>query len=144
MGKLDPEMQMDHLNALDRTGLRASWERIIGVEPPPHLSVQFMRKVLIHDFQLKRSRGYSKNAKQVLKNARNSKTQIAVSKPKMRQGAQLVREWNGRRYQVAVTDDGFELDGKRFKSLSAVAYHITGARWSGPRFFGITDRKGKG
>jgi hypothetical protein len=57
-------------------------------------------------------------------------------------GTVLVREWNGRPYQVLVVQRGsdlaFEMDGKRYKSLSAIARQITGARWSGPRFFGLT------
>jgi hypothetical protein len=46
-----------------------------------------------------------------------------------------VRDWNGKRYAVTVTDEGFLLDGKLFASLSAVAAAITGVKWSGPRFF---------
>lgn len=67
IGKLDSDKQIAELDVLDRVGLRAECERMIGIAPPPHLSVQFMRTVLIHDHQLKRSRGYSKNTKQVLK-----------------------------------------------------------------------------
>jgi len=52
--------------------------------------------------------------------------------------ATLVREWDEREYRVTVTADGmYELDGKRFKSLSAAARHITGTQWSGPKFFGL-------
>ncbi|WP_317055205.1 DUF2924 domain-containing protein [Roseovarius rhodophyticola] len=56
-----------------------------------------------------------------------------VAKP----GSHLVREWNGKTYQVEVMDSGFVMDGKTWRSLSAVARHITGARWSGPGFFGV-------
>ena len=55
-------------------------------------------------------------------------------------GTQLVREWNGRIYRVNVTSDGFEMGGQSFSSLSAVAKRITGAEWSGPRFFGLKKR----
>ena len=47
-----------------------------------------------------------------------------------------MREWNGRMHIVDVADDGFLFDGKTYRSLSAIARRITGARWSGPRFFG--------
>jgi hypothetical protein len=55
----------------------------------------------------------------------------------IRAGTHLVREWNGRTYQVEALDKGFRLDGKTYRSLSAIAKKITGAHWSGPRFFGL-------
>jgi len=48
-----------------------------------------------------------------------------------------VREWRGRTHTVVVTEDGFEYAGKTYTSLSKVAQTITGAHWSGPRFFGL-------
>lgn len=58
-------------------------------------------------------------------------------------GTVLVREWDEREYRVTVTADGlYELDGQRFKSLSAAARHITGTQWSGPKFFGLKAGKG--
>jgi Protein of unknown function (DUF2924) len=58
-------------------------------------------------------------------------------------GTKLMREWGDRDHQVTVTPEGlFEYEGQRFKSLSAVARHITGAHWSGPLFFGIRAVKG--
>ena len=52
-------------------------------------------------------------------------------------GSRLVREWHGRAYTVEVLDAGFLFNGQRYGSLSQVARVITGARWSGPRFFGL-------
>ncbi|MCK0096696.1 DUF2924 domain-containing protein [Yoonia sp. F2084L] len=64
-----------------------------------------------------------------------------TAKPMLTPGTQLVREWNGRIYRVLVTDDGFEMDGQTYRSLSAIAKRITGAGWSGPRFFGLSTAK---
>jgi len=52
-------------------------------------------------------------------------------------GTRLMREWNGRMHVVDVTDQGILFDGRVYGSLSAVAKRITGAHWSGPRFFGL-------
>ncbi len=53
-------------------------------------------------------------------------------------GTVLMRDWNEATHRVVVTPDGlYDLDGKVFKSLSAVARHITGTQWSGPAFFGV-------
>jgi hypothetical protein len=57
-------------------------------------------------------------------------------------GTQLVREWNGRTYTVTVEEEAFTYAGRRYPSLSAIARDITGARWSGPRFFGLTNTRG--
>lgn len=54
-----------------------------------------------------------------------------------RPGSRLMREWNGRMHVVDVVADGYLLDGKTYRSLSAAAKRITGAHWSGPRFFGL-------
>ncbi|WP_374681451.1 DUF2924 domain-containing protein [Accumulibacter sp.] len=56
-------------------------------------------------------------------------------------GTTLIREWDRHEYRVIVTSDGlYELDGKRYKSLSAAAKAITGTHWSGPAFFGLKGR----
>ena len=52
-------------------------------------------------------------------------------------GTRLVREWHGKTHTVEVLEQGFLFDGQRYRSLSEVARAITGARWSGPRFFGL-------
>lgn len=53
-------------------------------------------------------------------------------------GTVLLREWGEREHKVTVTAEGrFEYEGTPFKSLTAVARHITGTHWSGPLFFGV-------
>jgi hypothetical protein len=55
-------------------------------------------------------------------------------------GATLVRQWRGHTHTVLVHEDGFEYEGQRYRSLTVIAGRITGAHWSGPRFFGVTKR----
>ncbi len=57
----------------------------------------------------------------------------------LKPGGRLLREWNGVTHTVEVTDEGFRWNGQTYRSLSAVARAITGARWSGPRFFGLQE-----
>ncbi len=59
---------------------------------------------------------------------------------RLQPGSTLVREWDGARQRVEVLDRGFAWNGKTYRSLSAVAFAITGTRWSGPRFFGLRGR----
>ena len=52
-------------------------------------------------------------------------------------GTKLVREFKGKRYSVTVIQNGYEYNGKKYKSLSAIANKITGTRWNGKKFFGV-------
>lgn len=60
-----------------------------------------------------------------------------IASAKLASGTQLIREWNGRNHTVQVTATGLLWNGSTYRSLSAVAKAITGAKWSGPRFFGL-------
>jgi hypothetical protein len=53
----------------------------------------------------------------------------------------LLREWHGTQHQVIVRESGIGFNGKQYKSLSEVAYRITGTKWSGPRFFGLNANR---
>ena len=61
----------------------------------------------------------------------------------LKPGARLVREWHGRTHTVTVTEDGFDYAGTSYPSLTTITKKITGAHWSGPRFFGLLA-KGNG
>ena len=53
-----------------------------------------------------------------------------------------MRQWRGHAHTVLVREDGFEYEGQHYRSLTVIAERITGAHWSGPRFFGLTKRTG--
>ena len=61
--------------------------------------------------------------------------------PRLRPGTRLVREWRGRTHTVIVTETGFDYRGRTYPSLTHIAKVITGAHWSGPRFFGLVKPK---
>lgn len=58
-----------------------------------------------------------------------------------RPGSTLTRLYRGHEIRVAVLEDGFEYDSRRYASLSALAREITGQRWNGLLFFGLTKRE---
>src|SRR5205823_10437464 len=62
---------------------------------------------------------------------------VLAPAPLLKPGTRLLREWGGRTHTVIVLDDGFEFEGERHRSLTEIARRITGAHWSGPRFFGL-------
>ncbi|NKB27029.1 MAG: DUF2924 domain-containing protein [Rhodobacteraceae bacterium] len=121
------------IEGLERTACLDQWRDIFGRPPPKHLSQPFMKKVLIWDLQNRILGGISAKTQKRLKQIACGKAVATIARP----GSHLVREWNGRAYQVEVTDEGYVMDGKPWRSLSAIARHITGAHWSGPRFFGV-------
>jgi len=66
---------------------------------------------------------------------------VPTDAPQIRSGTRLVREWRGKMHEVLAFENSYEYDGKKFASLSQIARHITGTRWSGPLFFGLKDTK---
>ena len=117
---------------LERCKCLDRWRTVFGRSPPKHVSLPFMRRVLIWEAQNSALGGVSAKTKRRLAQIASGKSVPTTAKP----GSQLIREWNGRTYQVEVVEGGYIIDGKKWKSLSAVAKHITGAHWSGQRFFG--------
>jgi hypothetical protein len=61
----------------------------------------------------------------------------ALTQPRLKAGAVLLREWHGTTHRVTVLENGHEYSDQQLKSLSEIARRITGSRWSGPLFFGL-------
>lgn len=140
-------LNVDTVAMFDRTQCIEGWQCLFGHKPPRFTSVSLMRQILAYETQVKTSGGLSKDVQRALKAAlgyagQGGSNQVKNGLPPacLRPGVHLVREWNGRAYQVEVIENGFMLDGRRYRSLSAIARKITGAHWSGPRFFGLADR----
>ena len=129
----DLNQAISDIERLDRSGCLDRWREAFGGPPPKYLSPQFMKRVLIWNLQNDELDGLSAKTERRLKQIASGKAPPAKAKP----GSHLVREWNGRTYQVEVVDGAYVMDGKTWRSLSALAKHITGAHWSGPRFFGV-------
>ena len=126
--------------------LKAEWRGRLTTEPPSHASDEYMRSVLAYRIQERSGLTLSKARRRKLNglagefetNPGYQPTSIAHIKP----GVRLLREWNGETHEVTVLQSGFEYRSTRYRSLSMIARVITGARWSGPRFFGL-KRAGK-
>jgi Protein of unknown function (DUF2924) len=58
-------------------------------------------------------------------------------------GTLLVRRFQGKNVVVRVREDGFECDGRLYRSLSAAVREATGTRWNGFAFFGLGDKPGR-
>lgn len=135
----------------NRTECSERWFVRFERPPPKYMSVQLMQKILAYEEQVRAHGGHSNAVKRTFKQSlkqgnsartrKNGGTNPSLA-PLLREGTYLVREWNGRTYQIKVLENGFQLDNKFYRSLSSVAQKITGSHWSGPRFFGLKRRKG--
>ena len=131
------------LDGLDLPSLRRAWEQTFGAAPPSSLSRTFLRRVLAYERQCRTHGGHSAATRRALAAIANGTQSNGATAPagSVSAGTHLVREWNGRTYQVEVIDNGYRFDGKTYPSLTAITKRITGTHWSGPRFFGLTPKR---
>jgi Protein of unknown function (DUF2924) len=120
--------------------LRGEWRRLYRSEPP-RISRELLVRGIVYRIQELQHGGLGKTTRRKLKTlAKMFRTEGRVAPDpglSLKPGARLVREWHGRTHTVTVTEDGFEYAGTSYSSLTKVAKKITGAHWSGPRFFGL-------
>lgn len=131
-----PERSRDELITL--------WRKELKSHPPRKMSREMMVRILAWEMQANIHGGLKAATKRKLERLAAGST-LRSSAPTLRAGARLVREWNGESHVVDASEDGgFIWKEARYTSLSAVARAITGARWSGPRFFGLVARSEDG
>lgn len=136
---------LEALLVLTPDELRKEWRRLYRSQPP-RLSRDLLVRAIAYRIQELRYGGLSKTTRRklaALVQERRADGEIArEGAQKIRAGARLVREWNGRTHAVTVEEGGFTYAGRSYRSLTAIARDITGARWSGPRFFGLVPKRG--
>lgn len=144
---LDIGAEIVRLELLTLEKLREEWRRMHQIPPPRRLSRDILLRGIIYKLQENAFGGLSKVAHrklQVFDPNEASRTTQRHPRPSFRPGTRLVREWHGVTHTVIVLADGVEWRGQRYRSLSVVAREITGAHWSGPRFFGLTAERSDG
>jgi hypothetical protein len=127
------------LETMDRAALLAAWSTVFGAPAPKSISRPFLRRFLGFEIQAQRSGGLPKPVAAALTRT-DGKTPGKPTCPALKPGGRLIREWNGVTHVVDVTETGFVWKGETWRSLSAIAREITGAQWSGPRFFGLNGK----
>jgi len=131
---------------VDRTTheLRLAWQQLYCTGPPLGLSRDLLIRALANQLQEQNYGGVSRALRRLLQSlaAASDKATMAVDPGlALKAGTTLVRQWRGPTH-VLVHNDGYEHEGQRYRSLTAIAERITEAHWSGPRFFGLTTRAG--
>ena len=154
----DSLLTLDHttasLSELDVNGLCLQWRNRVGGTPPSHLARWLLTRVLAYRIQAAGLGGLDKETQRVLRQAKGEtglgsaegrpfEARVPTTREgaKLRAGALLVREWNGKLERVMVLDKSFAWNGVTYGSLSQVAKAMTGASWNGHRFFGLRTAK---
>ena len=127
--------------------LKAQWRDLFGSEPPGY-NRRFLESRLAYRIQ---ELAYGGLKPETIKRLEALGEQFAdrnITRRRIRHdampiaGTRLVREWQGLEHTVTVLTDGYEWQGRPYRSLSAIARAITGTRWNGLVFFGLKSRRG--
>jgi hypothetical protein len=158
--KIDLAKDVAGLGDLSRDELSDRWSKAHGCAPPKGIRQDLLVRSAAWHLQVKRLGGLTAETRRLLRSAMvqvgeknrqahpatiSTSGEVAVAaepaRPvparKLLPGARLLRDWNGKTHVVEVIEDGFVFQSKLYKSLTAIARNITGAHWSGPRFFGL-------
>ena len=136
---------LSRLPSLDIGELRRQWRGLYKTQAPPNLSRELLVRAVAHRMQELALGGLRPEPqRQLLRIAQQFKQTGEATiraRPELKSGTRLMREWQGRTYDVLVLDDGFSWQNTRYRSLSAIARKITGTAWSGPLFFGLKPNR---
>ena len=139
MSALDSEIAS--LPTLSAHELRVAWRALRCGEPTAGSSRDLMLREIAYKMQ---ERAHGRLAPAIKRRLRALAEEVEANgvdaiapAPLLKPGTRLLREWQGKTHTVIVLDDCFEYDGERYASLTQIARRITGAHWSGPRFFGL-------
>ncbi len=137
--EFDLAAEFERLEGLSVVELREAWRRLHQTPAPQRLSREILMRGITYNLQERAFGGSSRSSLRRLRHGNEAASRGASRPPpvSLRPGTQLVREWHGVTHTVIVLADGVEWRGQSYKSLSVVARQITGAHWSGPRFFGL-------
>jgi len=137
------DSQLSDLAAMSPAQLRASWRDTFR-QPPPDLSPELMARAIAWRLQERRHGGLPASVKRELAKAteRLRKTgEVKSHDISLKPGTRLVRSWRCRTINVLVTEQGFEFEGRQYRSLTHISGEVTGTHWSGPRFFGLKSKR---
>ncbi len=128
--------------AMDSTALGEEWKNLFDTAMPSWPSALLVR-AMTWQIQEKALGGVTASLMRRMRRAMDAGEKSVVP-AELRHGTKLVRSWHGRTLCVTVMDNGlFEMEGRQYRSLTHIAREVTGAAWSGPRFFGLVTRSGR-
>ena len=133
--------ELEELQEATSANLKQRWRALYGTAAPRRISRDLLIRALAYRIQEKALGGLKPSTRRLLTKVAadaSARRPIEVApEPSVKPGTVLLREWHGTQHQAIVREDGIVFNGKQYKSLSQVAYRITGTKWSGPLFFGL-------
>jgi hypothetical protein len=136
---------LSRLPTLDIGELRQQWRGLYKIQVPPNLSRELLLRAVAYRMQEVALGGLrpprQRQLRQMAQQFKQTGAANTPARPELKPGTRLVREWQGRTYEVLVLDDGLSWQGTSYRSLSALARKITGTAWSGPLFFGLKPNR---
>jgi hypothetical protein len=132
--------EIERIRLLRFDALRRHWKLVFGRLPPASLSKDLLGRMIAARLQERAFGGLDRTSLRLLQSLAREEH---LPRRQLKIGTVLVREYQGRRHTVTTVCNGFEWQGTRYSSLSAIARAITGTSWSGPRFFAVR-RAGEG
>jgi hypothetical protein len=137
--------QLEILPKTDKTSLCRLWRQLFQKQPLPGMRPELMVRMLAHRLQEQEFGGLAESSSRRLRQladafAANPATAIVSSRPAIKPGTRLVRQWKEKVHVVEVRTNGYKYKGTRYEGLSEIARLITGTRWSGPLFFGLQKK----
>jgi hypothetical protein len=139
----DIDRRLAELETLDAKVLREHWQELFGCAAPKRMQRDLLLRAVAYRVQEKAFGGVKPATLRKLKQLAAAVTSTGRAEaPALQPGSQLMREWNNEVHRVDVVEGGFLWRDRKYPSLSFIAREITGARWSGPRFFGLLGKSG--
>ena len=141
--------QLAALQHMSVNELKIKWEALLGTTAPNNARA-FLELRISHRIQELTYGGLSRDTRRTLElladevEGKVTRKNMAADPRNPMPGTRLIREWEETEHTVTVLGDGYDLAGRKFKSLSAVAKAITGTSWNGFRFFGLRDKQRSG
>jgi len=136
---------LSRLPKLDIHELREEWRVLYKTDASLHLSRELLVRAVAYRMQEIALGGLRPEPQRQLRQIAQELKQTGAAtirfRPQLKSGTRLIREWQGRTYEVVVLDDGFCWQSTQYRSLSAIARTITGTAWSGPLFFGLKQNR---
>src|ERR1700716_1206408 len=135
------ETEIGRLPNLSLLELRNRWKKLFGHPAPKSLRRNFLARAVAYQMQVDTYGGLSVATKRRLREianaVRNGDANVMLGSSRIKPGTQMIRQWQNATHTVTALVEGFEWNGRTYKSLSAVANAITGTNWNGFAFFGI-------